>query len=156
MKKFLSLFSIAALLVTIITGCKKDSPKEIATAWLTSFYHMDYDGAKKYSTEDTKNMLALFEEFNKAAGGDSLKTAARKITVKVKDVKQEGDKATAFYTVSDHPDKQEAVYLVKQNDHWLVQFSKRDQQMSKSADDAKAAETSGADTTSASPADTSR
>lgn len=129
MNKFRLILSAAALMTVMVTSCKKDTPKEAASAWLTSFYHMDYEGAKKFSTEDTKNMLSLFAEFSKAAAGsDSMRAEARKLTVKVKDVKQEKDKATATYTVSDHPDKVEFLYLVNQNGHWLVQYSKRDQQ----------------------------
>jgi GH25 family lysozyme M1 (1,4-beta-N-acetylmuramidase) len=49
----------------------------------------------------------------------------KKIKVSIKDVKEEGDKAVVTYTSSDNPTEQK-LNLVKENDKWLVQFTKTD------------------------------
>lgn len=161
MKHFLRSISIPVIAAVMLVSCSKNTPKEVATTWLTLFYHMDYEGAKKFSTEDTRNLLALFEEFNGGknetarAKNDSIKINARKLTITVKHVQQEGDKATVIYSVSDNPKKEEPLYLLKQNDHWLVQFSKRDQQLG--AEAAKADQAAAVDSTGgAAPADTTQ
>jgi hypothetical protein len=85
---------------------------------------MNFDEAMKVSTNDTKNLLsslkALTDQIN-----DSAKKEMKKVKVDVKDVKINGDVATATYTTSDNPHEQ-TLTMVKQSDKWLVQFSKTD------------------------------
>ena len=74
----------------------------------------------------TKSMLNLLQQFAGKMSEDE-KKKAQAINVTIKDVKEEGDKATVTYISSDDPQKQEVpVKLVKQNGQWLVQFSKND------------------------------
>ena len=120
---FTSLIAVAALAV-ILVSCNTNSPKGVAEKWLTSFYHMDYEAAKEVSTEQTKSMLDMMQSFS-AMMADSAKAEAKKIKVDVKDVKEEGDKATVTYTTSSTPTDQ-TLNMVKENGKWLVQFSKQD------------------------------
>ena len=120
---FTSLIAVAALAVMMVS-CNTNSPKGVAEKWLTSFYHMDYEAAKQVSTEQTKSMLDMMQSFS-AMMADSAKTEAKKIKVTVKDVKEEGDKATVTYTTSVAPTDQ-TLNMVKENGKWLVQFSKQD------------------------------
>jgi Domain of unknown function (DUF4878) len=119
--------AVSALLfaAVLFVSCNKNSPKEVAKTWLLDFYHMDYDGAKKLSTDDTKNLLAQFEQLSSMIS-DSSKKEMQKITITIKDEKEHGDTATVIYTTSDVPDKDQKIGLIKQNSKWLVQFSKDD------------------------------
>jgi len=151
MKKILLSFSALLLAAVILVSCNKNAPKDVANTWLTSFYHMDYDAAKKVSTDDTKNLLSQLQQLSSMVS-DSSKKELKKITVTIKDVKEEGDKATVSYTTSDNATgKDQMLKLVKQNNQWLVQFSKND-----SMGDAGSAgdQSMGSDSTGAAPADT--
>jgi hypothetical protein len=125
MKKFL--FTITSLLALslMFTACNRNSPKDAAQKWLTSFYHMDYDAAKAYSTEDTKKMLMIFQQFSSLGSTDSMKTEMAKIKIEIKDVQEKGDSATVHYITSDN-NKDQQLHLVKQKGKWLVQWSKTD------------------------------
>ncbi len=125
MKRILLSVSTLLLAAMMLVSCSKNSPKDVATTWLNGFYHMDYEAAKKVSTEDTKNLLSQLQQLSGMVP-DSSKKELKKITVNVKDVKEEGDKATATYTTSDNAAKDQQLKLVKQGDKWLVQFSKSD------------------------------
>jgi hypothetical protein len=151
MKKILLSVSALLLAAAIVVSCNKNSPKEVANTWLTDFYHMDYDAAKKVSTDDTKNILAQLQQLSNMIS-DSSKKEQKKIVITIKDVKEEGDKATVSYTTSsDSPNsKDDILKLVKQNGQWLVQFSKND-----SMGDAGGSgdQSMGSDSTGAAPAD---
>lgn len=110
---------------------------------------MDYETAKKVSTDDTKQLISQLQQLTGMIS-DSSKAEMKKITVTVKDVKENGDKAEAKYSLSDSPGKDQTINLVKKDGKWLVQFSKNDQ-MSGGADGADQA--GGADSTGAAPAD---
>jgi hypothetical protein len=98
----------------------------VAQNWLTSFYRMDFDAAKKLSTEDAKKMLSTFQILSPEQT-DSFKKELKKVTVKVKNVSVLGDSvAVATYVMTDVPDKEERLNLVKQSGKWLVQYSKSD------------------------------
>lgn len=124
MKKFLlSAASIILLAITIVS-CNSNTPKGTADKFLNSLYHMDYKQAKTVSTDNTKKMLDMMEQFS-AMMPDSSKESAKKIKVDIKDVKEEGDKATVIYTTSASTGEQK-LDLVKQNGKWLVEYSKQD------------------------------
>lgn len=115
---------LVAFLSFMLVSCSKNTPKEVAKTWLTGFNHMDFEDAIKLSTQDTKNLLSSLEELTKGVS-DSGKSEVKKIKVSIKDVKEEGDKAVVTYTSSDNPTEQK-LNLVKENDKWLVQFTKSD------------------------------
>jgi hypothetical protein len=123
MKKFLYVFILS---FALLQGCNKNSPNEVAKNWLTSFYHLDYDAAKKLSTDDTKNFISQLQQFSEVIS-DSDKKELRKTTITIKDVKINGNNASVIYNTSDMPGKDQPLSLIKQNDKWLVQFSKSDQ-----------------------------
>lgn len=115
------LFVVAAL---GLTGCNKNTPKEVARTWLIGFNRMDFEPAMKLSTPDTKNLLASLKELTDAVA-DSGKEELNKITVTIKDVKEDGDNAVVTYISSDNP-REQKLNLVKQNEKWLVLFTKTD------------------------------
>jgi len=125
MKKIILSCSAIIVVAFALISCNSGSPKDVANTWLTDFYHMNYDDAKKVSTDDTKKMLDMFQQFT-AMMPDSQKQQMKKVTITVKDVKETGDKAVATYTSSDAP-KDQTLNLVKVNGKWMVQWSKNDQ-----------------------------
>ena len=113
----------------------------MAREWLTDFYHLDYDAAKKYSTEDTKNMLNVLEGFTNALP-DSTRQRAKSATINIKSLKEDANTATVTFTTSEEPNKEQPpLKLVKQDNKWLVQFTKAD---FTGAENADAAATGGA------------
>lgn len=124
MKKVL--LSLAAIMVFTIgmVSCNSNSPKASADKFLTGLLHYDYEAAKSVSTEETKKMIDLMAQFS-AMMPDSIKQAAKKVKVNIKDAKEEGDNATVTYTTSDDP-QEKKLNLVKQDGKWLVQYSKMD------------------------------
>jgi hypothetical protein len=119
-------FSLAAALVLAISiiSCNTNSPKASADKFLTGFYHLDYKAAKSVSTESTKNMLNMMEQFSTMLP-DSAKENAKKVKINIKDVQENGDKATVTYNTSENETDQK-LDLVKQNGKWLVEWNKQD------------------------------
>ena len=124
MKNNLRLLLFVAIVPFALMSCNKNNPKDVAHTWLTGFNQMDFEQAMKLSTNDTKNLLSTLEELT-AGVSDSGRAELKKIKVSIKDVKEDGDKAMVTYTSSDNPYEQ-ILSLVKQNDKWLVQFTKTD------------------------------
>ena len=140
MKKLMNYLPVLLLAGVFFVSCNRGgNPKAVANTWLVAFYHMDYEAAKKVSTDETKTLLTQLAQFSGMVP-DSTKQQYKKITVDVKDVKITGDTvATATYTINDPTSKEasgkdQELHLVKQAGKWLVQFSKND---SMGADDGK-------------------
>lgn len=129
MKKILLSLSVVFIAAMMLVSCSSSSPKDVAKTWLTSFYHMEYEAAKKVSTDDTKNFITQLQTLSSMMP-DSAKKEMQKMTVNIKDEKVEGDNATVTYNIvsgktQDAP-KDETLKLVKKDGKWLVQFSKND------------------------------
>ncbi len=130
MKKIVFLLAAVMIGAFTLTSCSGGSPKDTAEKYLTSFYRMEYEDAKKYATEDTKKQLDMMAQF---AGmmGDTAKQQAKAAVVNVTDVKEDGNNATVTYTLK--PDGKEQVpgtqtlKMVKEKGKWLASWSKQDQ-----------------------------
>lgn len=130
MKKILLSFSALFVAAMIMAGCgAKNSPKDVAQTWLTGFYHMDYEAAKKVSTEDTKQMLTQLGTLT-GMMPDSAKKEVAKAVINITDVKETGDSATVTYTITGMKEQSKEslppLKLVKKEGKWLVQWSKND------------------------------
>jgi hypothetical protein len=139
MKKIVLFFAAATILSLGLVSCNNNSAKSTAETFLNGLYHYDYEAAKSVSTEETKKMVDLMAQFS-AMMPDSVKQDAKKVKVDIKDVKEEGDKATVSYTLSDDPAERK-LNLVKQDKKWLVQYSKMDGNMGEGNPDANAGDT---------------
>jgi Domain of unknown function (DUF4878) len=127
MNKKLLLLPVLFFAILAMVSCKtKNDPKNVAKEWLNDFFHLDYDAAKKISTEDTKNLLSQVQQLASMIP-DSVKQAYKKATVTIKNVNINGDKATVTYIVSDNPALEQPLNLVKTNGQWLVLYTKEDQ-----------------------------
>lgn len=125
MKKVLLSLTAVLVLAMGFASCNSNSPKASADKFMTGLLHYDYEAAKSVSTEETKKMIDLMAQFS-AMMPDSIKEEAKKIKVNIRDSKEEGDKAVVTYTTSDDP-AEKKLNLVKENDKWLVQYSKMDE-----------------------------
>lgn len=115
---------IAAIIVASFASCNNNTPEAAAQQFLTGFYHMEYDKAREVSTEDTKSLVDLVEQFS-VSSPDSAKKEAKNTKIEIIDVKEDGDNATVTYKVSSEPGEQK-LNMVKQNGKWLASFSKQD------------------------------
>lgn len=124
MYRKLTMFFVA-ILMTGMAACNKNNPEAVAEQFLSGFYHMEYEKARQVSTEETKQLVNLMEQFA-IQYPDSVKQNAKKKKIDLVEVKEDGDNAVATYTVSDEPGVQQKLKLVKQNGKWLVSHSKED------------------------------
>lgn len=151
MKKiFLPLFAVVALSVSIIS-CKSSGPRPVAEKFLNSLMHMNFEEAKSVSDSTTKQLLEQGESFMSMVP-DSVKAQSKNITVNIKEVKEDGDKATVTFNTSKLADIQ-TLNLVKVNGKWLVKMSKNEQ-APPMADEPMPAPGAGTDTTNAPAMDT--
>lgn len=124
MYRKLTMFFVAILMIGM-AACNKNNPEGVAEQFLSGFYHMEYEKARQVSTEETKQLVNLMEQFA-IQYPDSVKQNAKKKKIDLVEVKEDGDNAVATYTVSDEPGVQQKLKLVKQNGKWLVSHSKED------------------------------
>ena len=132
MNKIILSFLMFVLMGLGFSSCKQTSPEASAEQFLNGLYHYDYEAAKAVSTEETKRMIDLMAQFS-AMMPDSVREEAQNIKVDVKDVKVDGERATATYSTSDEP-AEKKLNLVKVEDQWLVEYSKMDEELN-TADD---------------------
>ncbi len=124
MRKIVCSIAAAILMAFTLQSCSTNSPKAAADKFLTSFYHMDFDEAKKVSTDDTKKMLDMLQQLTPMMP-DSSKQQLKKIKVDLKTVTQSGDTASVIYVTSDNP-KDQTLHMIKKDGKWLAQWSKQD------------------------------
>jgi hypothetical protein len=125
MKKYLSALVVFMAVIATLTGCNKNTPKDVAKTWLDDVYHLDYEGAKKFSTEGTKNFISQLQILTPKLS-DSERIQLKSDLVTIKEIKIADDNASVIYTTSEMPDKEHSLKLIKQGDKWLVQFTKAD------------------------------
>lgn len=123
-KLFVPLLAVIALSVSLFS-CKSDSPKPVAEKFLNGIMHMNFEEAKGVSDSTTKELLERAESYM-AMIPDSIKAQAKDIKVNIKNVKEEGDKATVTFNTSKLNEEQ-TLNLVKVDGKWLVKMSKNDQ-----------------------------
>jgi hypothetical protein len=124
MKKVLRSLTVLIVAGILLMGCSKNTPTSVATTWLNSVYHAEYDAAIPLSTDLTKKQIAQLSQLSSYLS-DSTKKELKKLTITVKDVKEKGDTATAVYTLSDNK-REQSLMMIKQNGKWLVAFTKND------------------------------
>jgi len=123
MKKYALSFVVLLVTAVLMVSCNNNTPKDVASTWLNGFYHMDYDAAKKVSTDDTRSMIAQIQQL---AGkvNDSVKKEMRTIKIEIKNVAVKGDTAKVMYRLSNQPGRELPLDLVKTGGRWLVVFTK--------------------------------
>jgi hypothetical protein len=119
--------SLLAVAVAVIAACGGGSndPKAVAQHFLDALQKQDYAEAKKHATKESEEMLNTLESLAEM-GGDAAKTEPKKVTIS--EVKEDGDNATATYTVEGE-DGSQTLDLVKVDGDWKVEFAKPDMDM---------------------------
>jgi hypothetical protein len=111
----------SALMVCFLIACSGNSPKSVAENFLKAMNKMDFEGAKKYGTEDTNKMLDMLSGFAKMMPD----SAKKEVKTEIVSEKVEGDKATYTYKEKDKEEEQ-TIHLVKVDGKWKVAMSKDD------------------------------
>jgi len=132
MKKILLSLSTIVIAAMMLASCNKSSPKDVANTWLT------------------KNFISQLQALS-GMMPDSSKKEMKKVTVNIKDVKEDGDKATVTYSVSNEAGKDDQLKLVKKDGKWLVEFSKNDSMGGDTGGGGSAGGAMGADSAAAAP-----
>ncbi|MBL7683903.1 MAG: DUF4878 domain-containing protein [Flavipsychrobacter sp.] len=131
MKK--ALLGLAFMIALVAAGCNSNSPKPVAEKFLNSFWHMNYKEAKEVSTDATKQMLEMLETMAVRLPDSEVKKA-QKVTVEITKVEENGDKAVVYYKTSEMNDEKK-LNLIKQDDKWLVNFTKNDEFITEEPDE---------------------
>ena len=110
---------IAVVAIATMFGCSGNSPESVAEKFLKAMNKMDYDGAKKYGTEDTGKMLDMLSGFMKMMPDSSKKeTNFEIISLTAVD-----NKATVTY-FDDKNDGEQVLNLIKIENQWKVSMNK--------------------------------
>ena len=110
-----------ALMIAFLVACSGgNSPKGVAENFLKAKSKLDFEGAKKYGTEDTGKLLDMFSSFTKMMP-DSAKNKTLKIDIISE--KEDGEKATVIYKEEGN-DGEQTLNLVKVDGKWKVAMSK--------------------------------
>lgn len=110
---------IVVVIMAFVIGCSGNSPKSVAGNFLKAMNKMDFEGAKKYGTEDTGKMLDMLSGFMKMMPDSSKKETHSEIISET----IEGDKATVTYK-DEKNEGEQVLNLVKIDNQWKVSMNK--------------------------------
>ncbi len=102
-----------------LAACSENSPKSVAENFLKAMNKMDFDGAKKYGTDETGKMLDMLSGFSKMMPDSAKKESKAEIISE----KIEGDKATVIYK-DEGKSEEQVLNLIKIDNQWKVAMSK--------------------------------
>jgi hypothetical protein len=114
-------FFLPICLTIFLASCNWNSPKRTAEKFLIASDKMNYDEAKKFSTDETDKLLDMMAGLSKMAPEHK----GEKHTFTIIDEKIEGDAASVTYKESGKEEEQ-LIHLKKVNGDWLVDISKAD------------------------------
>ncbi len=137
MKKLLSAFTLAAVVISFLTGCKgKDAvsggdPKTVLTAFFELMAKKDFDGAAKLATKESKGTMDMMkkavdmgESMKDKMGDVKAKDNAEDFkNMKIGEAKINGDNATVNVTNPSKDEKSFDFPLKKEGGDWKVDFS---------------------------------
>lgn len=111
---------LSAFLLVVVSCSTGDSPESVAEKFLKEVHKMQFDEAKKYSTQETAKMLEMMSSLMLMSPGKEI--PEKKFTILEEDIK--GDVATVKY--QQEGKEAEFIKLVKRDGKWLVSVSKED------------------------------
>ena len=127
-----------AIMVAFLFACSGgNTPKGVAENFLKAYSKLDFEGAKKYGTEETGKMLDMFSSLTKMMPDSAKK---KDVKTEVTSEKIDGDKAVVTYTEDGKPGDQ-TLNLAKVDGQWKVVMSKDNMNGGASGADAGAAAT---------------
>ncbi|MCP4439091.1 MAG: DUF4878 domain-containing protein [Aureispira sp.] len=131
MKRINQFLSIA-ILTLVFSACGGDTstPEATLANFLNELQDMDFAGAKKYATDDTKAVLSTLESMMKMMPTDQMPKDEDKKTVTKENVKckVDGDRARCVICMEGEVCSPEtaAITVIKQGGSWLVNMSKEE------------------------------
>jgi len=108
------------LLIFLIACSGSESPKGVAKNFLNAMNKLDFEGAKKYGTEDTGKLLDMMSGFIKMMPDSS---KGRESKTEMIAEKIDGEKATVTYK-EEGKNEEMTLDLVKVEGKWKVAMSK--------------------------------
>ncbi|TAH42985.1 MAG: DUF4878 domain-containing protein [Bacteroidetes bacterium] len=118
--KLLTTKSLLISCIFLLFSCTGgDSPKAVAEQYLKAIGQYDFDGAKKYGTEDTGKLLDVMSGFAKMAP-DSTKN---EVSFVILDEKIEGEKAIVIYK-EEGKESETSLNLLRIEGKWKVNMTK--------------------------------
>ena len=112
------------LLFLLITGCSKDTPKDVAQKFLSAAARMDYNEAKKYATPATSRLLEMLSAASDLTP-DSVKKRMEASFEIVKEYKRNDTLAIVLYHIK-NSDTDQTLNVVRREGKWLVNVSKEE------------------------------
>ncbi len=109
----------SALLIFFIACSSGDSPKAVAEKYLQAVGSQDYDGAKKYGTEDTGKLLDMMSGFAKMVPDSSIND----ISFTILEERIDGESAVVVYK-EEGSDEEVSLHLVRTDGKWKVNMTK--------------------------------
>jgi hypothetical protein len=116
MKNFFTIISLSCL---ILACGDRDSPRAVAENFLKAISTHDYDGARKYGTEETERFLDMISGFHKMMPDSVNREKKYEITRETMD----GDRAVIYFKEQGRPGEQ-PLPMIKQDGRWKVIKSK--------------------------------
>ena len=117
MKKYFLLLILSLFMV----ACSGNSPKSVASDFLTALNKGDIDEAKKYCDASTADLLDLVGRLAK----NKIKEEAKGGKFTITKVEEDGDAAKVYYTM-DQEEKEKSLDLKKIDGKWKVTIKKED------------------------------
>ena len=117
MKKYFLLLILSLFMV----ACSGNSPKSVASDFLTALNKGDIDEAKKYCDASTADLLDLVGRLAK----NKIKEEAKGGKFTINKVEEDGDVAKVYYTM-DQEEKEKSLDLKKIDGKWKVTIKKED------------------------------
>lgn len=117
MKKYFLLLILSLFMV----ACSGNSPKSVASDFLTALNKGDIDEAKKYCDASTADLLDLVGRLAK----NKIKEEAKGGKFTITKVEEDGDVAKVYYTM-DQEEKEKSLDLKKIDGKWKVTIKKED------------------------------
>ena len=132
--KNLSLVLMTAAIAVFMTACGggASSPEATAESFLNALQNADFEGAKKYATTSSAEMLDMMASMSAMGGDDAEKPEPKDITIT--DTQTEGDNATVMYTIEGEEEEQ-SLDLKKEEGEWKVVFDKSSMDMPMNMDE---------------------
>ena len=115
---------VCLVLMIGLSSCNPNTPKAVASKFLNSIYHLEYDAAKNLVTDDSKRLLDAQHQFSVYLS-DSERQEFKKLVVNIVKVGINDNTAVVTYTTSARPNE-ETIHLVKNKDKWLVRWTQED------------------------------
>ncbi len=122
------MFFFINLLLTCLTSCSNNSPKQVAQEFAQALYEGNFDKAKQYCTPETRDGFNFLSKI--AESDDYKKNKPTNVSILVEDCKiaEDESEASVFLSITSTTPKegekteQTKIDLLKYDGEWMVRF----------------------------------